>query len=532
MVGALERWPEDKLLALQQTLLKSRPLWVPNPGAQTMARENLADELFMGGEPGGGKSSLAIGLAVTEHQRSIIFRREFPQVKGLEDEAARILGTRTGYNASTHVWRIPDSKRLLEFGSVPHEKDKEKYQGRPRDYFAFDEITHFSRSQYRYLTLWLRSPDPKQRTRILATGNPPQTSEGLWVIEHWAPWLDETYHDPAMPGELRWAAPADDDSDRELFFRSLAEALAHIATLKNPPRDHEGNIYPPRSRTFIPSVMSENPDYVRTGYGGVLAYASKQDRDLAKGKFKSTLQDDARQVIPTEWIMAAQQRWKDRGGKPPPGIPMVAVAVDVAKGGADQTVLAPRHDWWFAPLIAVPGVETKLDSDVVALLVRHRRDGAAIIVDVGGGYGGGVVERLKTDNKTDSLPFNGASAGVGRSKCRMYAFYNKRAEAWWRFREALDPDQPGGSPIELPDDPALRADLAAPRFDPTPRGILVEDKDAIKKRILRSPDRGDAVVMAWSEGNAAIRRGLGGSGGGAWKRPENKLGHATKKTRR
>ncbi len=48
----------------------------------------------------------------------------------------------------------------------------------------------------------------------------------------------------------------------------------------------------------------------------------------------------------------------------------------------------------------------------------------------------------------------------------------------------------------LPPDQRLFADLAAPRYRVTARGIQVEDKDQIKKRLGRSPDRGDAVVLA------------------------------------
>ncbi|MGE8943112.1 hypothetical protein ACO2I3_14460 [Leptospira interrogans] len=72
-------------------------------------------------------------------------------------------------------------------------------------------------------------------------------------------------------------------------------------------------------------------------------------------------------------------------------------------------------------------------------------------------------------------------------------------------REALDPDQPNGSPIALPDDPVLLGDLTAPTSDILPRGILIESKDDVKARIGRSPDRGDAVVMAWSQGQSALR---------------------------
>jgi hypothetical protein len=52
----------------------------------------------------------------------------------------------------------------------------------------------------------------------------------------------------------------------------------------------------------------------------------------------------------------------------------------------------------------------------------------------------------------------------------------------------------------LPPDPLLLADLTAPTFEITSRGIKVETKEEVIKRLGRSPDRGDAVVMANIEG--------------------------------
>lgn len=48
----------------------------------------------------------------------------------------------------------------------------------------------------------------------------------------------------------------------------------------------------------------------------------------------------------------------------------------------------------------------------------------------------------------------------------------------------------------LPDDRELYVDLCAPRYKIQLGGILIESKDEIHKRIGRSPDCGDAVVMA------------------------------------
>jgi hypothetical protein len=139
--------------------------------------------------------------------------------------------------------------------------------------------------------------------------------------------------------------------------------------------------------------------------------------------------------------------------------------------------------------------------------VTHRRNGAVVVIDMGGGYGGGVKERL-TENEIEVTPYNGANESTAKTKDNQLTFVNKRAEIHWRFREALDPDQDGGSPIALPPDPQILADLTAPRWKLAARGIQIESKEELKKpeRLGRSPDKGDAIVMAWSEGEKALIR--------------------------
>jgi hypothetical protein len=87
------------------------------------------------------------------------------------------------------------------------------------------------------------------------------------------------------------------------------------------------------------------------------------------------------------------------------------------------------------------------------------------------------------------------------------------------MREELDPGQDGGSILALPPDASVKADLAAPRWELTARGIKIEDKDAIRKRLGRSPDEGDAIVMCLSEGTRAVAAELRRSRHGA--RPEH-----------
>jgi hypothetical protein len=178
---------------------------------------------------------------------------------------------------------------------------------------------------------------------------------------------------------------------------------------------------------------------------------------------------------------------------------MCCIGVDVAQGGLDETVLAIRHDGWFAPLISVPGKLTPDGATVAGLVVSKRRDDATIVIDMGGGYGGAALEWLK-EQDMPVIGYKGAEAGTGRTSDRQLAFSNRRSRAYWRLREALDPGQVNGSPIALPPDPGLVADLTAPTFKVGPHGIQVEAKESVVKRLGRSPDRGDAVVMAWEAG--------------------------------
>jgi hypothetical protein len=134
------------------------------------------------------------------------------------------------------------------------------------------------------------------------------------------------------------------------------------------------------------------------------------------------------------------------------------------------------------------------------MVVRYRLDSAPVIVDVGGGYGGGVTIRLK-DNGIEPVSFVASWESIEKTKDGQLAFANKRAEVWWKFREALDPDQPDGSAIALPPDPELRADLCAPTWKLGARGILLESKDGssgfgnLRQRLGRSPVR--VMPLSW-----------------------------------
>ena len=466
--------------------------WLPNPGAQTEAYFSPADELFYGGQAGGGKSDLLIGLALEEHTISRIFRKQHNDRQALIERMSDVLGGRDGYNGSDHIWRIPGTDRVVRFGAMSEPSAWERYQGDATDLKGWDEITQFLEHEYRTVNAWLRTTKKNQRTRIVAAGNPPVTAEGLWVINHWAAWLDQQHDNPAKPGELRWYTTIGDRENVEVDKGFEQEGP-------------DGQIIRPKSRTFIPAGLTDNPDLMDSDYGSTLMALPKHLRDaLAYGQFRATLSDADLQVIPTEWVLLAQQRWEQRRGELTTK-PMTAIGVDVAQGGGDRMVCVALHGVVFGEPVTKEGIEVKNPRQGAAMVMMVARNDPQINVDCGGGYGGGIVEHLQS-NQFNVMPCKGAEASGAKDRDGMRGFSNKRAEWVWRFREALDPQR--GDNIALPPGRQILAELTAFREK---RGdtktIQIESNDDIVKRIGRSPDLAWGFFFAWAEPDQMARLG-------------------------
>jgi len=80
------------------------PLWQPLPGPQSIAYQTPADVTGYGGAAGGGKTDLALGLAITAHRHSLILRREAVHLRAIQDRASEILGRVGRYNESRRTW--------------------------------------------------------------------------------------------------------------------------------------------------------------------------------------------------------------------------------------------------------------------------------------------------------------------------------------------------------------------------------------------------------------------------------------------
>lgn len=477
--------------------------WVPNPGPQTDAYLSEADVLLYGGQAGGGKSQLELGWGFNEADAGIIFRRELTQTDGLEADGKQILRGQ-GWNGQDHEWTQPDG-RTLKLAGMREPDSWMDHAGRERDFMGYDEAGEFLEGQVASLFAWLRAK-PGKRTRVVLASNPPRTTDGYWLLDWFGPWLDDQHPlYPTPPGELRWAV---------YIGTNLKDQPGQMIWVDGPGEyEINGETYTARSYTFIPASLEDNPYRNTPEYRAQLQNLPEPLRSqLLKGDFKAGLQDAAYQVIPSAWVRAAQQRWRDKIpeiGDTGEQVPMCAIGVDPSGGGQDDMVMAPRHDSWFAKLIKVPGKELpkdRLGTHGAGLVIKERRNGATPVIDLGGGYGNGIYEHLTT-NEIACIGYKGAAGTTRRTKDRKLKFHNTRSAAYWAMREALDPDQPGGSTIALPPDKRLAAGLCAPTYEVSGDTIKVEPKSkneggvkGVVERLGWSPNEADAVVMAWWAG--------------------------------
>jgi hypothetical protein len=402
------------------------------------------------------------------------------------------------FKASPHpVWKLNDGRRI-EFGGVEKETDVQKFQGRPHDLKGFDELTHFTEYQFRYLKGWNRTTKPNQRCRVIAGFNPPTSAEGDWVIRYFGPWLDKRHPRPAANGELRWFAML---GGKEVEVRNGLPFW-----WREQDSDTE-ELIEPESRTFIRATVEDNPILLARGYKKTLQAFPEPLRSLyLKGAFDIAQLDHPWQVIPTAWVEAAQKRWTKR---PRERVvrELTDIGVDVARGGADKTVYAPRCNEYIDELLVRPGRTTPdgkaVIRDILDLLGQSCPKTVKVKIDAVG-VGSSPVDLGRMFGVNIIAMFAGAKSGAF-AKTGKLGFFNKRAEWIWRLREALDPAS--DQDIELPPGRSLLADLTAPRYELVARGVKIESKDEIRERISRSPDEGEAVIHAFGEAQNVIIQG-------------------------
>ena len=168
----------------------------------------------------------------------------------------------------------------------------------------------------------------------------------------------------------------------------------------------------------------------------------------------------------------------------------IVYGVDVARYGTDRTALCKRRgnvvleikSWGGLDLMQTVGTvvnEAKLDNPT------------EICVDTIG-LGSGVADRLR------EMGYNVVDVNVDESSAMNPNANKLRDDLWMSVKDWL-----GTRAVKLPKDESLRQELVAPRYTFTSLGkIVVESKDSMRRRGMRSPDLADALCLTFA-GQAA-----------------------------
>lgn len=244
------------------------------------------------------------------------------------------------------------------------------------------------------------------------------------------------------------------------------------------------------------TLNSEDSPLVSKEYCDFIARKWGRDSDVYRvrvlGLFPKSNPDA---FVPADWVERAMKKSIIIPQDPK----IIQIGVDIARYGDDSTVLATRFD------------------NKVTDMEQHRKEGTTQttghvirkakkihlkypthrirIATDDGGLGGGVTDQLqeqKRDQKLfylDILPVNFGESSADED------YVNKGGEIWGNVRNLLE-----SQGIELPFDDELLSQFSNRKYTISSKGLIVlERKEDMKKRGLGSPDKADAVVLAFAD---------------------------------
>jgi len=255
------------------------------------------------------------------------------------------------------------------------------------------------------------------------------------------------------------------------FHRDRDRHKCHVVSSRNSKRTNKENI------EFLVLKYGEESNVVRVRVDG-----------------EFPLQDDSA-FINISTIEAAISKEPDLNGN-------ITFGVDVARYGDDKTVIAKKEgDAITTPVVKHGQNLMRTVGDIVQLYrqtlkTRPQYKGRITINIDDTGLGGGVTDRLEEVkieeklHKMDINPVNNGGRVDNKDAAENYA--NMGTWLWAKLRDELQ----GGS-LVLPNDTELVAQLSTRKYTLNSKGkIILESKDAMKKRGIPSPDKGDAVTLA------------------------------------
>ena len=210
---------------------------------------------------------------------------------------------------------------------------------------------------------------------------------------------------------------------------------------------------------FIAAVYAQFPDTLEDSLVGRAAVEEAMREDAPSGEGAPTVEDDAREPL--------------------------YIGVDVGRFGDNESVLCARRGQRVVEMKSFGLIDTMRVAGETALMAREL--GAEVIFVDEGGLGAGVVDRLRELK----APVRGVQ--FGHRAPHPTRFANHRSEIFWELRRLINDRL-----IALPDDEELAAQLLSLRYDVSSSGqVQMESKRELRKKNLPSPDRADALALAF-----------------------------------
>lgn len=340
---------------------------------------------------------------------------------------------------------------------------------------AWDYLKHYTRPipgmQVNESELWVQFPGTQARIRIFGADNP-DALRGMYfdgvVLDEVADMKPDVWSTIIMPATLDragWAdfigTPKGINLFSELYFKALKLPDEWFAAVRT--------VYDTKA------LSDEEIELARRSMTDA-QFRQEFLCDFTAGSSNTLIAVDLAQEASGKHVRIDQY-----------GFAAKVIGVDVARQGDDRTVIFRRQGLATWTPITMRGADSmSVAGRVAGEIAEWSPD--AVFVDGSGGYGAGVIDRLRQLGHTPIEVQFGAKANDPR-------FLNKRVEMYWGVAEWL---RSGGT---LPDIPELKVELCTPTYShDNARGVMqLESKDDIKERMGYSPDLADALALTFAQ---------------------------------
>jgi len=474
----------------------------PQYGFQMKFVASSADIVIGGGGAGCGKTHASLikplrHILNVKGYNPVFFRKTYSQIKN------------TGglWDASTGIYPHLDAKPIegaakwsfqngnkISFSHLQHEKNKYDHQGAEYPLIIFDELTHFSESQFFYLLSRNRSTCGV-RPQTIATCNPDPDSFVARLVD-W--WIDQEtgFPIPDRAGVRRyfmkdddamiWGATKDDvKTQAEYLFKNID------------PNDHDHYV---KSITFVPGLIHDNhkllevnPQYL----ANLMAQDEETKARLLFGNWK--IRSDNSSLFNWEAINDAFTNYvtEDKSGY---------ITCDAARYGRDFCVIMVWNGW---ELIHTSVLKKSDVHDIISEVEWCRQkfnisksntlidaDGVGSDTVKQGGYKGfhGGDKALKDEKYTnlktqcyyklaeDHINVGNIRININNSNVKIDGLFGNKIKVGAKLMNVYD---------------LIIEDLRAIKRvgDDIDGKKAINDKDHQKVILGRSPDFGDTIMM-------------------------------------